>query len=107
MKMNPGHFDRKVIIRNRVSSGNSFGAGGSEVFADFKTIWAKYQPMTGSERWASEGSHNIKSAKFTTYFDSSITETMMVRFDGLDWNILGLAEVGYRHLLEITAEVVK
>lgn len=105
--MNPGHFDRKITIRQRVSAGNAYGAGGSEVFGDFKQAWAKYRPMSASERWASDGNHTVKTAKFTTYFDPTIQETMRLLFDGLEWNITGIAEIGYRHLLEITAEVIK
>jgi len=104
--MNAGHLDRKVMIRHRVSTGNTFGDS-ADSYADLKPAWAKYQPMAGSERWAADGNHTVKSAKFTVYFDSTINETMQLHFDNLLWNITGLAELGYRHLLEITAEVIK
>ena len=105
-KRNPGSYDRKVKIQQIVSSGNSLGAGGSEVYSDYKDVWCQVTPMTGSERWDSDGRHNIKTAIFRTYYDDGISETMRLVYEEQNWNIKGISELGYKQETKITAEVI-
>ena len=57
MDVNPGEFDRLVKFESIASKGNTFGAGGAEVWEETLRVWARVKQATASDRFRSEAGY--------------------------------------------------
>lgn len=107
MDVNPGEFDRLVKFESIASKGNTFGSGGGEVWEETLRVWARVRQATASDRFRSEAGYRTSIvAVFTIPWTSSVNNRQRIDYDGKKWSITGLAELGYKELLEVTAEVI-
>lgn len=106
MDVNPGHFDRLITIERIVSRGNTFGAAGAETWQEVTRVWARARGFGSKERFQNEsGIRAAVSGVFTVAYTDDILSTDRIIHEGRTWRIIGLSEIGYKELLEITAEV--
>lgn len=103
--MKPGRLDREIVIESATLSANSIGEM-VETWATFASVWAQVAPLSAGERFRSEARHSARVSVFTIRYLDGLLPTMRIKYENLFWRILGIAEVGRRHWLEITAEVV-
>lgn len=102
--MDPGEFDRQVVIERVTSQGNAIGGKGTPTWTPQKTVWAKVVQVGASERFQAEGVLSEKTGTFTMYFDSDVLVTDRLDYAGQKWRITGVKEIGYKEALELTAE---
>lgn len=106
--MDIGELDRRIWL-NRIGeadlspSGNPIpGTGGPVVIER----WAKYAPVSDRERIAAKEVAAEYTARFTIRWSQSVRQvnpTWWVTYEGRDYDIAGVKEVGRREYIEITA----
>ena len=97
-------LDRIITIQQRTVTGDGFG-GEVVTWADFAEVWASFRPRTSTETFRNES--NITQAETTAAFRirwrDDLDETMRVVFEGDEWDIEGIIEVGRRDKLDLIA----
>lgn len=101
---NPGRKNRKILVRKPVVT-NDRGEV-TVTHEDFLTLWAEERPMRMEERYQAQARHTMRVSNFRVWFRSDITQEMVIAHEGRLWRVTGLAEVGNREELDITAEAV-
>ena len=95
-------LDRRITIQHQVT-GSGFGA--VTTWEDLATVWARLMRPTAQEIYRNEA--NREQATQTAYFRvrwrNDVTEDMRVVFDGHNWDIEGILEVGRRDKLDLIA----
>lgn len=100
----PGKKRRKITLLKRVlvnSSGDT-----TSTWTAFASVWADERPLRMDERFQSDALHSVRTSNFRIYYRADVGPEMQLQYAGLNWKITGLAEVGYKEELDITAEVV-
>lgn len=90
-------FQRKEVTKN--ASGNE-----EETYADLYTAWCSIQPMRGKE---TTEANEVVASNFwiiKARFDSRLKPKDRAFWDGNYYDIITVAELGYREGLEITAK---
>lgn len=106
MDVNPGDFNRSIVIEQKVSAGNVLGAGGQPQYQERIKVWANVKGNTKKDKFIGDAGIRAKvSAVFLVPYLEDVVSTDRIVYQNKNWRITGLAEVGYRELLEITAEV--
>lgn len=103
--LDAGDLDRRITIR-RVVSETPDGVGGkAQVWGDVVTVWAKAQPISDGERWRAGQSQVTATAthRFRIRWGVGVTPLDRVRFEGREFEISGVKEIGLRVGQEITA----
>lgn len=103
--MRAGKLDREIVIESATSTVNAIGEP-VETWATFASVWAEVKPLSASERFRSEARHSARVSTFSIRWLAGVLPTMRIKYENLYWRILGIAELGRRDGLEITAEVV-
>jgi SPP1 family predicted phage head-tail adaptor len=101
---NPGNKNKKIVIKSPVLTYTKGDV--VKTWVTLATVWADERPMRMDERYASDARHSMRVANFRIWFRDDVTPEMAVEFEGLTWRITGLAEVGFREELDITAEAI-
>ena len=94
---------RMVDIQRQSVTRDSFG-GQRESWVSVAKSWAHVQQTGVSERFENDAARKIPArfAKFRIPWRDGINETARVVYDGLAWDIEGIAEIGRRRELELT-----
>ena len=81
---------------------DSFG-GQIEKWFDLEEVWAAVNQTGTSERFENNAARKLplRNATFTIGFRSDVSETSRVVFDGLAWDIKGIAEIGFKRGLTL------
>jgi SPP1 family predicted phage head-tail adaptor len=98
-----GGMDRRITIEAPSRSQDGFGDAPA-TWATFKAVWAKATPLRATERFISQQSRATKASSFLIRYIPGVTPEMRILFDGEYYAITGIAEVGRREALEISAE---
>lgn len=104
MAGNPGKKDRKITLKTPTVT--STGGDVVTTYSTLATVWADYRPVRMDERHVSAAKHSVRAGNFRIYHRDDVTPNLVIGFDGRDWRVTGIAEVGYRDELDITAEAV-
>lgn len=100
----PGQKTKRIQLK-AVTEVNTSGSL-SKTKTTFDTVWASFRPLRMSERFTSDAKHSVRVGNFRIYHRDDVTPTTVIGYDGRDWDVIGIAEVGEREELEITAEAV-
>lgn len=104
--MGAGQFDRRIAITRATVEENDAGEEVETGWTPFINAWAKYLPVSDGERWRAGAVEQKTDARFVIRWSAkraSITGEHRLTFDGADWQITGIKEIGRRQRLEITA----
>lgn len=101
---NPGLKNKRIVLKAPVVV-NNFGDVTTE-YRSIATLWADERPMRMDERFSSDARHSLRVSNFRIWFRADVTPEMVIGFEGRDWRITGIAEIGLHEELEITAEAV-
>jgi SPP1 family predicted phage head-tail adaptor len=104
MAGDPGRKNRLVTIKRKVLTNT--GGDVAETYATVAKVWADFRPLRMDERFTSDARHSARVGNFRVYHRDDLTPDMVIEWDARTWRILGLAEVGYRDELDVTAEAV-
>lgn len=100
--MRAGRLDRQITIERPASH---IDANGAEVsgWVEHCRPWAEVLEILAKERLAAPQTMGVRTAKIRIRYRSDIDSTMRIRHNGMWWGINGIAELGRREALEITA----
>lgn len=100
-----GKLDRRITIRRVVSETKNAVGGKVQTFGDLKTVWAQVKSISDGERWRAQELQvgAIATHRFTIRWGVGVTVLDRIRFDGREFEISGVKEIGRRVGQEITA----
>jgi len=76
----------------------------TEVWQDYKTVWASVSNLSGKEYFAAAAIQAEKTVKFTVRFINNITESMTINFEDKQYNITSIDNIKYANkYIEIKA----
>jgi len=101
---NPGKKNRKIVIQTRTVV-NTLGDVVS-TWTTLAAVWAEERPLRMDERYQSDAKHSVRVSNFRVWYRADVGPEMQIAYDGRTWRITGIAEIGNREELDITAEVV-
>lgn len=106
MDVNPGDFSRLISFERVTSQGNALGGGGAKVWTEILRAYARVRQVQSKDRFQNEsGIRGSSAGSFTIPYTETVIATDRILYQNKYWRITGLAEIGYRELLEISAEV--
>ena len=97
-------MDRRIRLETRTVTLDGYG-GQNEAWAELVTTWASYTPQVMTGRNLTELSDQpqfLEKALFTIRYREVPTDARIV-YNGSNWQIIGMAEVGRRDRLQIAA----
>lgn len=98
-----GRMDRKITIQEYTESTNDYGEV-EKSWSDVATVWAEVKQQSARETWQA-GKVAETEMMFRIRYRSGINSKMRVVYDGDNYDIAGVREIGRRDGLEIQAQV--
>lgn len=99
-------YNRRVQVQQATETQDDLGAP-VEAWATVRNWWVERKDVRGQERFRSDQEIAVRTAVFTGRWFSGLTAKMRLVHDGLTWDIEGIAELGRRHELEVTATAAR
>lgn len=106
--MRAGDLNRRITVKEEVLSKNTFGEE-TRTYQDRYSAWASVRPLRGGEKFEEVLRQAKRVAKFGIRFRKDGTgnldmdSTNVIDFDGLDWDIHSIVEIGIRQGIEVIA----
>lgn len=100
-------FNRRVEIQSATEPTQDETGQPVEAWTTVRTVRAARRDVRGFERLRAEQELAERTSVFTMRWFSGLTAEMQLKHDGLIWDIEGIAELGRRVALEVTATVVR
>jgi SPP1 family predicted phage head-tail adaptor len=103
--MQIGRLDRRITILRASVATDSFNEP-VQTWAGIATVWARAEPVMDGEKIRAGETLAHKSYRFTIRYSSDVADvdpTYRLTFDGREYDIAGVKELGRREGLEITA----
>lgn len=98
-----GVMDREITIQRRELEENAF-AERVEVFTDLLTVWAAVEyPISRQDEQIIDGLNLTTSPVNFTIRDTDITVKDRIVYDGENYDIINIAQIGRNDRLKITA----
>ena len=98
-----GVMDREITIQRRTLEENAF-AERVEIFTDLLTVWAAVEyPISRQDEQIADGLNLTTSPVNFTIRDTDITVKDRIVYDGENYDIINIAQVGRNDRLKITA----
>ena len=98
-----GQLNRIVSIEKPTVARDSFG---SEIltWGELAEVWANVRPAGAEERYRQESNkeQSLRRAKMRIRYRDDVYETYRVVYDGFNWDIEGIYEIGFRRELELS-----
>ena len=104
--MRSGKLDRQIVIQVKSETPNEYGEP-EESWSTHATVWAQARQVNAYQRFQSSAELSARVTVFRIRHLSTVTEEMRVSYDGLIWNILGIAEIERGHEMELTCQAYK
>lgn len=104
MTGDPGKKNYKIILK--AATFTNPNGDGQTTYAEKARVWADFRPLRMDERYVSNAKHSVQVGNFRIYHRDDVDPSMIITFMGSDWRITGIATVGFRDELDITAEAV-
>lgn len=101
--MEIGKLNRKIQIKVKVSERDAYGV---ELIA-YKNIgsaWAQVIPVSGREYFAAHQFIPESTVKFRIRYRCDFDESALITYEGVDYDILHLCEIGNKDGIEILAK---
>ncbi len=99
-------FNRPVEVQQVTETQDETGQP-VESWATIRTVKAARKDVRGFERLRAQQELAERTSVFTMRWFSGLDAKMRLSHDGLIWDIEGIAELGRRVALEVTATVVR
>ena len=106
--MKAGALDRRIKFYSRTLTKNSVGEEVVSYTTKVKEVYAKALPTRASEKFTASRDLLDRTIVFTIRYDDDLNDTThRIIFENVNFNILGIAELGRKRGLEILAQQVK
>jgi SPP1 family predicted phage head-tail adaptor len=103
--MRAGDLDRRIVLQRAAVAPNDFNEPVA-TWSDLITVWAAVYQLTDVEQFRAQEIGAEVTTRFTISYSSEVADlgsTDRVAFDGREYNITGVRELGRREWLEIRA----
>ena len=102
--MRAGQLDRQVVLLKRTVARDEFGEA-VEVFAELATVWARViHDRSGELSRQNDAQRQAQAVvTFRIRWRAGLDRTMRVRWEGADYDITNIMEVGRRAGLDLQA----
>lgn len=100
-----GRMDRWITLRKRIVTRGAAG-GTVESYVDVATIAAQKTDIAGREYFAAQQVNSEITTKFRIRYRDDILPSWRIHFEGKNYDIASIAELGRRRWLEIMASAV-
>ena len=99
-----GEMRNRIIIQSQTRTADSMG-GFTVAWAEFKTVWAKVEPMSASQVfWARHLEHRV-THRITMRYLAGVTSDMRISFGSRIFHIKGIRNIEERNrFMELVAE---
>ncbi|HXK43278.1 MAG: Phage head-tail joining protein [Betaproteobacteria bacterium ADurb.Bin341] len=95
--MRAGRLNRRISIRKSTSSPDSYG-GQIPTWSTFlNDAWAQVRPLSMREMWQADQVSSPIDTEFLLRYATGITPSMIVVYDGKEYNIHSVIDVGDKH----------
>ncbi len=103
MLIDPGQMDRVVEIQQMVANDPAQTTTGqpSDTWTTYRKFNAQKWDVGGRERYLPSGRQAEVNTVFRIRYDAGITEAMRIVYNGVNYNIIFINEIGRRQYLEI------
>lgn len=105
--MQAGKLDRRITIQEPVVSQDGYGEPIATRWSDVATVRAQVIPVSGREYFDAAAVRAEKTTRFRIRWRRGVTETQRIVYDGRNYNIRSIVEIGRREGLEIAAEATE
>jgi SPP1 family predicted phage head-tail adaptor len=99
--MMSGRLDRKITLQRPTTTTDDYGET-ITTWEDYRDVWADLSKQSGREMFEA-GKLAEVDAVFKVRYLSQITREWRVKYDGQEYDITGLKEIGRKDGLEIAA----
>ena len=95
-------LNRIILLQSRVKTRDAFGSE-IEGFVDLAKVWANVNQTGTSEKFNNDAKRTValRNATMRIRWRDDVSETSRVVYDGLAWDIEGIARLGRRRELEL------
>ncbi len=100
--MRAGALDRRIKIEAHSEVQDEFG-GLTTVWLPFVTVWARVAPVTGKETFLSDQVTASADTLFRIRYLIGLDTKMRIVYDGKNYNIKNIIEIGRREGFNILA----
>ncbi|MBX9580481.1 MAG: head-tail adaptor protein [Gemmataceae bacterium] len=104
MAGDPGKKNKLITLKRKVPANP--GGDLDYTYQTVARVWADFRPLRMDERFTSDARHTARVGNFRVYWRDDLTPDLVIEWDGRTWNVLGIAEVGHRDEVDLTAEAV-
>lgn len=104
--MNPGKLRHRVAILKKTTGADPDGYP-METWDTFATVWAAVEPIAGREHFQAAAVQAQHQVRFTMRYRKDITPDMRLQYDGQDYEIKAILDLGGRGAwLQVMGEVI-
>jgi SPP1 family predicted phage head-tail adaptor len=100
--MDPGRLDRRITILQRGSTSDDWNQSANS-YTTLATVWAEVREQGATEREEVDQTVTVATKLFIIRYRADITTLHRITYNSDTYDITGLAEVGRREGLRITA----
>ncbi len=101
--MRAGNLDRLIELRHRVLTQNSHGEQVPSYPTAYETVWAEKLDQRAREYFAAQGTQAEATTRFRIRYMTGVVMTDRIVYDGANYDIVQISEIGRREGLEIFA----
>lgn len=101
--MRAGALDRRITIERNTPTHDADSNEEVASWGTLATVWAQAKPLRGSERFEADRENAERTVTFRIRHRTDIDEEMRIVFDGDNYDIESIAEIGRSEGLEIIA----
>ena len=94
--MRAGQLNRKISIRKSTSTSDSYGGQVPTWSTFLNDAWARVRPLSMREMWQADQVSSTIDTEFLIRYTTGITPSMMVVYDGKEYNIHSIIDTGDR-----------
>lgn len=102
MQLRPNMLDRRIRLERRTVVTDSSGQP-VEHWDLVAEVWARYEPGPGTERFGVQQLVATTDVRFLIRWRRDATPLHRVVFEGREYDVLGVQELGRREALAVTA----
>ena len=99
-----GELRYKIDLKKKSGSRDTYNQKTGDTTV--ATVWANRISIRSRERFAAQADLAVQTDRWQIYWRSDVTEDMWLTYDGIDYKITGIAEMGFKEGLELTTERV-
>jgi SPP1 family predicted phage head-tail adaptor len=100
-----GELDRRITLRTPSIATNDYGER-VRTYADTSSLWAKVDYIKGKEGDEADKLASVKRVDFLVRYNTSITETSQIAWDGDTFEIEAVLPIGRKQFMHLITRLV-